>query len=169
MHIDDKELNNFHNETMDSETLRAFLEHLENCDFCLDQMIHQEEEKCIAAPSYLKEQILNKASSPEVQVAKAASETSRKMQMLYYSLQTAAGVLAALFLLFSIGSIELPIPSSHSEYNAQAENTQETTSKQRGNRLYDFTKDIGQTITDNTGFVTDYLNEFSNKLLNGGK
>ena len=44
---------------------------------------------------------MNKTASSEVQFARAANKASRKVQLLRYSLQTAAGVAAALLLLFS--------------------------------------------------------------------
>lgn len=156
MHIDDKKLNTFQDGTLDSQNMIAFLEHLDHCDFCLNQMIQQEEVPRITAPSYLKEQILSKASSPEVQVVKAASETSRKMQLLYFSLHTAIGVLAALFLLFCIGTTDFSLIKH--DHIIQTERNQEITKKWQGNQLYDFTQGIGQGITNNTSSVTHYLN-----------
>ena len=64
-------------------------------------MMEQENNSTDTAPSYLMEQILDKAGSGEVQLARAANKASRKIQLLHYSLQTAAGVMVALLLLFS--------------------------------------------------------------------
>ena len=76
----------------------AFLEHLDQCDFCLDQMIEEEIRNTDQpAPDYLAEQILNRAAAPDVQAAKAVRTTSRKMQLFYYGLRTATGMIAALF------------------------------------------------------------------------
>lgn len=176
MHIDNNDLEKFQNNTMNTEEIISFLEHLNECDFCMDQMILQNENAGIKAPGYLKEQILNKAALPEIRLAKTAAETSHKMQMFYFSLRTAAGVLAALLLLFTVVSTDYsyvsPIPS---DYTVQAE--QITQKKQQeiekiisqGNFLNNFTRGIGHEITSNTGSITNHLNTIPNKLLNGGK
>lgn len=176
MHIDEKQFQKFQNEEMTSEELLSFLEHLDNCEFCMEQMLHQSETSVTPAPAYLKEQILHKAASPEVQAAKTTVKASRKMQMFYFSLRTAVGVLTALFLLFSIGTANFsPVPSGLPDRVQQSEQLHKTRQqeisryrKREENHLYDFTQNIGKGITERTGSVTDYLNTFSKKLLNGG-
>ena len=100
MHINKKDLIEFDNGNMNTQEVIEFLSHLDHCDFCLDQMMEQENNSTDTAPSYLMEQILDKAGSGEVQLARAANKASRKIQLLHYSLQTAAGVMVALLLLF---------------------------------------------------------------------
>ena len=102
MHIDKNDLIEFDNGTMNEQELIEFLSHLDHCDSCLDQMIEQENHSPVTAPSYLAEQIMDKAISSEVQFARAANKVSRKVQFLRYGLQTAAGVAAALLLLFRV-------------------------------------------------------------------
>ena len=100
MHIDNDDLIKFENGTMEEDELIEFLSHLDRCDFCLEQMMTQESNTPAAsAPAYLADQILGKADSGEVQFAKAANKASHKVQLLYYGLQTAAGIAVALFLL----------------------------------------------------------------------
>ena len=91
MHINKKDLIEFDNGNMNTQEVIEFLSHLDHCDFCLDQMMEQEDSSTDTAPPYLMEQILNKADSGEVQLARAANKASRKIQLLHYSLQTAAG------------------------------------------------------------------------------
>ena len=95
MHINKKGLIEFDNGNMNTQEVIEFLSHLDHCDFCLDQMMEQEDNSTDTAPSYLMEQILDKADSGEVQLARAANKASRKIQLLHYSLQTAAGVMVA--------------------------------------------------------------------------
>ena len=97
MHINKKDLIEFDNGNMNTQEVIEFLSHLDHCDFCLDQMMEQEDSSTDTAPPYLMEQILNKADSGEVQLTRAANKASRKIQLLHYSLQTAAGVMVALF------------------------------------------------------------------------
>lgn len=169
MHIDDENLEKFENNAMNTEDMVAFLEHLDTCDFCLQQFIKNTEQagSKLTTPVYLKEQILAKAKSPGVKAAKTTAATSRRMQLFYYSLRTAAGVVAALLLLFTIGQMDFE--SLRSQTVTTAETQWEPQRSPSRNRMYDFSRELGQGLSEGTGKVTDYLSEFSNKILNGGK
>ena len=55
MHFQDKDFDSFENNTMSTEEMITFLEHLDNCSFCLEQMLHNEEQmESIPAPVYLE-------------------------------------------------------------------------------------------------------------------
>ena len=41
MHIPQDELQKFQSGTMDTEEMIHFLEHMEQCDFCLDQLLQE--------------------------------------------------------------------------------------------------------------------------------
>ena len=155
MHINKKDLIEFDNGNMNTQEVIEFLSHLDHCDFCLDQMMEQEDSSTDTAPPYLMEQILNKADSGEVQLARAANKASRKIQLLHYSLQTAAGVMVALLLLFSIPNLDFT--SLHQDTSSQTD------------RLYQFTRELGQNIGDGTSSLIKYVSDFSSKLMNGGK
>ena len=164
MHIDKNDLIEFDNGTMNEQELIEFLSHLDHCDSCLDQMIEQENHSPVTAPSYLAEQIMDKAISSEVQFARAANKVSRKVQFLRYGLQTAAGVAAALLLLFSIPDIDF------SELRSNCSSVQsERTVQEHSSQLYDFSKGINQSICDGTSSLVHYISDFSSKIMNGGK
>ena len=163
MHIDKKDLIEFDNGNMNTQEVIEFLSHLDHCDFCLDQMMEQEDSSTDTAPSYLMEQILTKADSGEVQLARAANKASRKMQ-LHYSLQTAAGVIVALLLLFSIPNLDFT--SLHQDTSSQIN---KTLPEHEDSRLYQFTRELGQNIGDGTSSFIKYISDFSSKLMNGGK
>ena len=164
MHIDKNDLIEFDNGTMNEQELIEFLSHLDPCDSCLDQMIEQEDSSTDTAPAYLMEQILDKADSGEVQLARAANNASRKMQLLHYSLQTAAGVIVALLLLFSIPNLDFT--SLHQDTSSQIN---KTLPEHEDSRLYQFTRELGQNIGDGTSSFIKYISDFSSKLMNGGK
>ena len=42
MHIPQDELQKFQSGTMDTEEMIHFLEHMEQCDFCLDQLLQED-------------------------------------------------------------------------------------------------------------------------------
>ena len=149
MHINKKDLIEFDNGNMNTQEVIEFLSHLDHCDFCLDQMM---------------EQILDKADSGEVQLARAANQASRKIQLLHYSLQTAAGVMVALLLLFSIPNLDFT--SLHQDTSSQ---TDRILPEHENGRLYQFTRELGQNIGDGTGSFIKYISDFSSKLMNGGK
>lgn len=164
MHIDKNDLIEFDNGTMNEQELIEFLSHLDHCDSCLDQMIEQENHSPVTAPSYLAEQIMDKAISSEVQFARAANKVSRKVQFLRYGLQTAAGVAAALLLLFSIPDIDFSeLRSNYSSVQS------ERTVQEHSNQLYDFSRGINQSICDGTSSLVQYISDFSSKIMNGGK
>ena len=126
--------------------------------------MEQEDSSTDTAPSYLIEQILTKADSGEVQLARAANKASRKMQLLHYSLQTAAGVIVALLLLFSIPNLDFT--SLHQDTSSQIN---KTLPEHEDGRLYQFTRELGQNIGDGTSSFIKYISDFSSKLMNGGK
>ena len=39
MHLEPKDIKHFENNTLETEEMIAFLEHLNTCDFCLDQVL----------------------------------------------------------------------------------------------------------------------------------
>lgn len=164
MHIDKNDLIEFDNGTMNEQELIEFLSHLDHCDSCLDQMIEQENHSPVTVPSYLAEQIMDKAISSEVQFARAANKVSRKVQFLRYGPQTAAGVAAALLLLFSIPDIDF------SELRSNCSSVQsERTVQEHSSQLYDFSRGINQSICDGTSSLVQYISDFSSKIMNGGK
>ena len=164
MHIDKNDLIEFDNGTMNEQELIEFLSHLDHCDSCLDQMIEQENHSPVTAPSYLAEQIMDKAISSEVQFARAANKVSRKVQFLRYGLQTAAGVADALLILFSIPDIDFSkLRSNYSSVQS------ERTVQEHSSQLYDFSRGINQSICDGTSSLVQYISDFSSKIMNGGK
>ena len=76
MHINKKDLIEFDNGNMNTQEVIEFLSHLDHCDFCLDQMIEQENNSTDTAPSYLMEQILDKAGSLPGQQIKHPAKSS---------------------------------------------------------------------------------------------
>ena len=41
MHINSNDLNNFQNEEMNTDEIIAFLEHMNHCDYCLNQLVDE--------------------------------------------------------------------------------------------------------------------------------
>lgn len=169
MHIQKKNIEVFEqNQDMNTSEMIAFLEHLDRCDFCLEQMLEEESRNsCGTAPAYLTEEILKRASSPDIQTAKIITETSRKIQFFCYGLRTAAGVIAALVLLFCIGQVDFS-----SVHTFSARETIEYTAEQNrpdpASGLHRISETISSGISKGSDKLADYLGSFSNKLIRGG-
>lgn len=168
-HIEDKSLECFDSmNNMNTEEMISFLEHLDQCDFCMEQMLEEEIRNTdISAPDYLTDQILNRAAALDVQAAKAVRTTSHKMQLFYYGLRTAAGVITALFLLFTVQQVDfssLPV-FSVTERQVYSENVDQKKASGDFSRL---TENIASEISRGSHKVMNYIGNFPNKLLNGG-
>lgn len=167
MHLDPKDIKYFDSNTMETKEVIAFLEHLDSCDFCLEQITSDKTlSPGIQAPACMKEQILSRAAQTDVQTAKAVKETSRKMQLFYYSLRTAAGVVAALFLLFTMGSIDFSSLLAKDPIEIEAV-VSRPPQKSRPNYLNKFSSHLGRELNKSTSAVSSGLNQITN-FINGG-
>lgn len=167
MHLEPKDIKHFENNTLETEEMIAFLEHLNTCDFCLEQVLSDKElTGNVHAPKCLKEQILSRAAQTDVQTAKAVRETSHKMQLFCYSLRTAAGVVAALFLLFTMGSIDFSSLLRKEPLTIEAV-VPRPPQKSRPNYLNKFSSHLGRELNKSTFAVSSGLNQITN-FINGG-
>ena len=171
MHIQKKSMDIFEqNDKMSTSEMIAFLEHLEQCDFCLEQMLEGEENSAptATAPAYLREEILEKAASFDAQPSKIIRTASRRTQLFHYRLRTAAGVAAALVLLFLSGHVDFtpprPVPAEQTADFSSGKQAWE-----RGSGLAHFSRAIGSGISSGSDKLSDYLREFPNMILKGGE
>ena len=82
MHINNNDLEKFQNDVMNTDEMISFLEHLDQCDYCLEQLIeHSEQDTQTVAPAYMKETIMKRATAPDTRARKAAVDTTHKMQV----------------------------------------------------------------------------------------
>lgn len=169
MHIPDKTLENFSdNDKMNTDEMIAFLEHLEQCDFCLEQMIAEESKSAeTSAPVYLSEQILQRAAAPDIQAVQMVKKTSRRMQLFYYGLRTATGVIAALFLLFTVQSMDFSVLRTFS-YSKTQEYSADTKRENPSANISRFTEHMNSEFSRGLNAGFNYIEDFSNKLFNGG-
>lgn len=55
MHINNNDLEKFQNDVMNTDEMISFLEHLDQCDYCLEQLIeHSEQDTQTVAPAYIE-------------------------------------------------------------------------------------------------------------------
>lgn len=168
MHISQEKIDKFQDDSMSTEEMIAFLEHIDQCDYCLEQILSYEKTSDLQAPAYMKEQILTKAATPTVQAGKTMTDASYRIQLLYCGLKTAAGVLMALFLLFSIS--EMDFASISLDFVTQRELSEKPSeSENHSEHLYHFSQEVNRGLAEGSKALTNYLNDISNKIINGGK
>lgn len=169
MHISREELDKFQENSMNSQEMIAFLEHIDQCDYCLAQMLDEEDSlPAVQAPAYLKEQILTKAATPAIQAGKTVHTASYRMQLLYCGLKTVVGVMMALFLLFSVTQVDFASLISTASITRELPD-REYLPEKHPDYLADFSRKINRELTEGSRALTSYLNDFSNKIINGGK
>lgn len=154
---------------MNTDEMIAFLEHLDHCDFCLEQMLEEEIRTSSArAPGYLRGEIMARAAAPDIQASKMITDTSRRIQFFYYGLRTAAGVLAALALLFCVCRVDFSsVLSQPGERTAEI--TTDWKDMEPASGLHHLSDTIGAGISKGSGKLADYLGKFPNKIFRGGE
>lgn len=164
MHINNNDLHNFENDVMNTNDMIAFLEHIDQCDFCLEQLIeHQTHETENIAPVYMKDAIMKRATAPNTQVQKVTLETTHKMKLFYEGLRTVVGVALALIMLFSLGQAELFSPQ------APKSTAQTTAARQEAKTsFHNFSSGITDGLSDGSQKIVDCINSISNTISNGG-
>ncbi len=168
MHVSHDEFQKFQDNSMNAEEMIAFLKHIDDCDYCLEQILNLERKSPIQSPAYMKEQILSKAATPAVQTGRAITAASYRMQLFCCGIRTAAGVLMALLLLFGISEVDFASLTPQSSIRMELPE-EPSMPERRSNHLYDFSHNVNQGLTKGSKALTNYFNDFSNKIINGGK
>ena len=157
MHIPQDELQKFQDGTMNTDEMIHFLEHMEQCDFCLDELLQNEDAASEYAPSYLQDEILKKAASPEVQASRKIHETAYWMELLCAGLRTAVGMGVALIMLFSVSQTDFTTKFKISS------------SLDIGSGLNQLSREVGSQLSEHSQKISNNLNDLTNKIINGGK
>lgn len=164
MHIPQEELQKFQNGTMNTEEMIHFLEHMDQCDFYLDQLIQNEETSSYNAPSYLQTEILKKACAPEVKASRKIHETAYWIKLMCAGLRTAVGMGVALVMLFSVSQMDFT-----TLHPSQETQTKISSSFNIGTGLNWFSHHVGSNLYEHSQNISDNLNDLTNKIINGGK
>lgn len=164
MHIPQDELQKFQDGTMNTDEMIHFLEHMEQCDFCLDELLQNEDATSEYAPSYLQDEILKKAASPEIQASRKIHETAYWMKLLCTGLRTAVGMGVALIMLFSVSQTDFTSLHTSSETKARI-----SSSFDIGFNLNQLSRKVGSQLSENSQNISDNLSDLTNKIINGGK
>jgi hypothetical protein len=154
-HISETDLLAFQQDRMNQKAKEKFLEHICSCDYCSEQLATLMTGEMLSAPRDMKTNILNATRRPEVQFAIKAKETSKRMQLLIYSLKVGTATVGALLLLlltmnFTDFSTASSIPKDIT--------TDEATSDEDKVSLT-------TTIRDNMDKISNSMLDFSNNIM----
>ena len=164
MHINNNDLEKFQNDVMNTDEMISFLEHLDQCDYCLEQLIeHSEQDTQTVAPAYMKETIMKRATAPDTRARKAAVDTTHKMRIFYEGLRTVVGVALALVMLLSLGQANFftpQVPKSATEATAARQEARSS--------LRSFSNSLTDGLCSGSQKLAEYISNLSNTITNGG-
>lgn len=83
----------------------TFLSHTASCPYCAERWLaHMSrcEELLPQPPAYLAEEIMGRVHQPDVVVARKAHTTSKRMQLLLYSLKVGVALAASIYMIFAL-------------------------------------------------------------------
>lgn len=145
MHIPQDEKEIFQTDNMSLQNTISFLEHLEQCPYCMEQFLQNQVPEETPAPAYLRQQILEKTTSPGIRMKRTAYHVSKRMQIAICGIQTAAGIFVALFLLFALGHTDMDTLSQKQIQNQQ--------------HFSSISRQFNQEFQKKTQEITNYINQ----------
>ena len=155
-HITPMELFNFQQDIMPFEEKLKFLEHISSCDYCSALLAESMEEDLIAAPAYLKNDILNASNRLGVRLSKKAKETSKRMQLFLYSLKVSTAAIGALaLLLMATKTAKMPASINDEDLRPKTITVEQLD-----------TISLTTVIRDNMDKLNNQITQFSNEIMN---
>lgn len=98
-HITKEMFQNWQRGKMSSQEEEEFLSHTGICTFCAEQFGNWMEDDLLEPPAYLKEEIVKRTRQIDVQTVVKVKCTTKRMQLMLYSLKVGFAVVASIFLL----------------------------------------------------------------------
>lgn len=98
-HITKEMFQNWQRGKMSSQEEEEFLSHTGICAFCAEQFGNWMEDDLLEPPAYLKEEIVKRTRQIDVQTVVKVKCTTKRMQLMLYSLKVGFAVVASIFLL----------------------------------------------------------------------
>lgn len=170
-HISDSQLESFISGKIADENFIMLLEHAGQCTFCAEQLGEAIEEgmMSIMPPAYLKDQIREQVEHLDVVVENKVKQTSKRLQLLFYSFRVAATVSLAVVMLCVISVFPktdmTKVEAARLErYQEKIERDQENLAAEYGDKgVFDDRGSFKDFIKDNLGEVLDSLLEEKNR------
>ena len=105
IHLTDHDFEAWEQCVLSDTQMEAFLTHTANCPHCGDAWfvyMSRHTETLPEPPAYLAEEITERVHEPDVVIAQKAHTTSKKVQLLLYSLKVGVALAASIYMLFAM-------------------------------------------------------------------
>ena len=105
IHLTDHDFEAWEQGVLSDTQMEAFLTHTANCPHSGDAWfvyMSRHTETLPEPPAYLAEEITERVHEPDVVIAQKAHTTSKKVQLLLYSLKVGVALAASIYMLFAM-------------------------------------------------------------------
>lgn len=105
IHLTEHDFEAWEQGTLSDTQMEAFLTHTANCPHCGDAWfayMGRHAEALPEPPAYLAQEITERVHQPDVVIARKARTTSKRMQLLLYSLKVGVALAASIYMLFAM-------------------------------------------------------------------
>lgn len=105
IHLTDHDFEAWEQGVLSDTQMEAFLTHTANCPHCGDAWFVYMSRHTETLPeplAYLAEEITERVHEPDVVIAQKAHTTSKKVQLLLYSLKVGVALAASIYMLFAM-------------------------------------------------------------------
>ncbi|NLK78998.1 MAG: hypothetical protein GX284_15100 [Clostridiales bacterium] len=147
-HITKEMFENWQQGMLNSQEEEAFLLHTGKCTYCAEQFGNWMEHDLMEPPAYLKEEIVKRTRQVDVQTVVKVKRTTKRMQLMIYSLKVGLAVVASIFLLTITTNFQ------NMKSVAPQEQSKQTESVQRKESITD-------RLNQGSSFVNDALNSMT--------
>ena len=105
IHLSEQDFEAWEQGRLSDAQTEAFLTHTANCPHCGDAWfayMSRHAEALPEPPAYLAQEITERVHQPDVVIAQKARTTSKKVQLLLYSLKVGVALAASIYMLFAM-------------------------------------------------------------------
>ena len=105
IHLTENDFKQWEQGTLSPAQMESFLAHTADCLHCGDAWMaymEQHSEALDQPPAYLAEEIEERVHEPDVVIAQKAHTTSKRVQLLLYSLKVGVALAASIYMIFAI-------------------------------------------------------------------
>ena len=105
IHLSEQDFEAWEQGRLSDAQMEAFLAHTANCPHCGDAWfayMSRHAEALPEPPAYLAQEITERVHQPDVVIAQKARTTSKKVQLLLYSLKVGVALAASIYMLFAM-------------------------------------------------------------------
>ena len=105
IHLSEQDFEAWEQGKLSGTQMEEFLTHTANCPHCGDAWfayMSRHAEALPEPPAYLAQEITERVHQPDVVIAQKARTTSKKVQLLLYSLKVGVALAASIYMLFAM-------------------------------------------------------------------